>query len=37
VIDVPQIDQTIAIMRQEGLLTAPIEASKVVWAPATKR
>jgi NitT/TauT family transport system substrate-binding protein len=37
VIDVPQIDQTIAIMRQEGLLTAPIEAAKVVWAPATKR
>jgi NitT/TauT family transport system substrate-binding protein len=35
-IDVPQIDRTIAIMRQEGLLTAPIEAAKVVWLPATK-
>jgi NitT/TauT family transport system substrate-binding protein len=36
VIDLAQIATTITLMQQEGLLTAPIEAAKVVYPPATQ-
>ena len=36
VVDPPQMQKTIALMQQQGLLKAPLDAMTMVWAPATK-